>query len=221
MSRNVKIFQPHLSTASDARAVRTREALRQALLELLEAQSLEQITIRDIAAAAGIGYTTFFRHHPTKESLLDDLAAEQIRRLISLVMPLMGSKNERAASEAMFIYVNEQRELWSVLLTGGAAGALRDEFMRICLEIAALWPNPVSWPPADVATRIIVGSTIELLSWWLRQSDPVSVTEVARIFEALVVIPVSENQPPVATKTKPQSQRRSSPLVALTRVKPE
>ena len=70
-----KIYRPHLSTARDARAVRTREALRRALLDLLEDKSLEQITIRDITAAAGIGYTTFFRHHPTTESLLDDLAA--------------------------------------------------------------------------------------------------------------------------------------------------
>ncbi|MGH8629312.1 MAG: TetR/AcrR family transcriptional regulator, partial [Burkholderiales bacterium] len=121
MSKTGKLYQPHLSTLQDRRAVRTREALRAALLELLETTPLEQITIRDIAARAGIGYATFFRHHPTKESLLDDVAAEQIGRLVELSVPLLDFRDTRAASRALCSYVDEHRALWSRLLTGGAA----------------------------------------------------------------------------------------------------
>lgn len=184
-----KIFLPHLSTASDARAVRTREALRAALLKLLAVKSLAQITIRDIAAEAGIGYTTFFRHHPTKESLLDDLAAEQLRRLITLVMPMLNSQNAIAASETLFQYVDEERALWSTLLTGGAAGALKQEFLRICQEIAESWPSPNTWPPVEVTTQLVASGTVELLAWWLRQSAPISVKELAEIYEHLIVMP--------------------------------
>jgi AcrR family transcriptional regulator len=184
-----KIFLPHLSTASDARAVRTREALRTALLKLLAVKSLAQITIRDIAAEAGIGYTTFFRHHPTKESLLDDLAAEQLRRLITLVMPMLNSQNALAASETLFQYVDEERALWSTLLTGGAAGALKQEFLRICQEIAESWPSPSTWPPVDVTTQLVASGTVELLAWWLRQSKPISVKELAEIYEHLIMLP--------------------------------
>lgn len=192
-----KIYRPHLSTANDARAVRTREALRRALLELLEVKPLEQITIRDIAAAAEIGYTTFFRHHPTKESLLDDLAAEQIRRLIDLALPVMASKGDaQGASEALFAYVDEQRALWSTLLTGGAAGALREEFLRITREIAAAWPNPRAWPPVEVATLLVVSGTLELLAWWLRQPKPLSIREVAEIHHQVVVMPAISGKKP-------------------------
>lgn len=193
-----KIFLPHLSTASDARAVRTREALRLALLELLEVKSLEQITIRDIAARAGIGYTTFFRHHPTKESLLDDLAAAQLRRLITLVMPMLNSQDAKAASQSLFRYVDEERALWSTLLTGGAAGALRLEFLRICQEIGESWPNPNTWPPADVTTQLVASSTVELLAWWLRQSKPISVEELSEIYDHLVVMPAQGRAAPSA-----------------------
>ncbi|MDR3417235.1 MAG: TetR/AcrR family transcriptional regulator [Nevskia sp.] len=188
-----KIYQPHLSTARDARAVRTREALRRALLQLLEVEAFEHITIRHITTEAGIGYTTFFRHHPTKESLLDDLAAVQIRRLIDLTMPQMEITNTRAASEALFAYVDGQRRLWSTLLTGGAAGALRAEFLRISREIAATMPRPGIWPPAEVAIRLVVSGTIELLAWWLRQSDPISIKEVAEIHDCVVVQPAINN----------------------------
>jgi AcrR family transcriptional regulator len=46
--------------------MRTRDALQRALLRLLEVKPLDQITIRDICAVSKVGYTTFFRHHPTK-----------------------------------------------------------------------------------------------------------------------------------------------------------
>lgn len=210
MSKRVKIFQPHLSTVSDARAVRTREALRQALLELLTLKSLEQITIRDIAAEAGIGYTTFFRHHPTKASLLDDLAAEQIRKLFSLVMPAMDPSNVRAANKAMFAYVDEQRDLWATLLTGGAASALRAEFLRLCREIAATWPRRSAWPPEEVVTLLVVSGTVELLSWWLAQEQPVSIEEIVEIHDRLIVKPAVKSQDgarPKSVSTRSRNKR--------------
>src|ERR1035438_1021857 len=102
-----KILRPHLRTARDARAVRTREALRRALLRLLDLKVLEQITIRDICAVADVGYTTFFRHHATKESLLNDVAAEQIGRLVGLTLPVADTSDTRTASIALCTYVDE------------------------------------------------------------------------------------------------------------------
>ena len=196
-----KIHRPHLKTASDARAVRTREALRLAFLQLLEVKSLDQISIRDICAEAVVGYTTFFRHHPSKESLLDDVAAEQIGQLVGLSLPVAETIDTRAASVALFTYVNEHRKLWSTLLTGGAAGAMRAEFLRVSMEIAAERGQPDVWPPADIATILVVSSTIELLSWWLRQSKPISIEKVAEIHEAIIVTPTVGNVKNYATRS--------------------
>jgi AcrR family transcriptional regulator len=185
-----KIYQPHLSTASDARAVRTREALRRALLELLEGKPLDQITIRDIAAAAGIGYTTFFRHHPTKESLLDDIAAKQIDRLISLSLPAAEAGNTREASLALATYVDQHRALWATLLTGGAAGILREQFMKQSRPLAASRTLPGYWIPPEVGVLLVCSGTLELLSWWLSQKRPVSVMTFAELHDRLVVSPI-------------------------------
>jgi AcrR family transcriptional regulator len=193
-----KILRPHLRTARDARAVRTREALRQALLRLLDLKPLEQITIRDICEVADVGYTTFFRHHPTKESLLNDVAAEQIGRLVGLALPVADASNTRAASIALCTYVDEHRKLWSTLLTGGAAGAMRDEFLRLSRQIAATRAQPGAWPPPDIATILVVSSTIELLSWWLRDRKPLTIEQVAEIHERVIITPaVNGEQIPV------------------------
>jgi AcrR family transcriptional regulator len=184
-----KIHMPHLRTARDARAVRTREALRQALLRLLDLKPLEQISIRDICEVADVGYTTFFRHHPTKESLLNDVAAEQIGRLVGLTLPLADTSDARTASIVLCTYVDENRKLWATLLTGGAAGAMRDEFLRLSREIAATRAKPGTWPPPDIAIILVVSSTIELLSWWLRDRKPLTIEQVAEIHERVIITP--------------------------------
>ena len=185
-----KIYQPHLSTASDARAIRTREALRQALLELLRSRPLAKITIRGIAGAAGVGYTTFFRHHPTKEALLDDVAAKQIRRLIELTLPAAEAGDTRALSLGLASYVHQHRALWKVLLTGGAAGILREQFLRQSRKLASSRRSPRDWIPADVAVVLVISGTIELLTWWLSLQRPLSVARFAELHDRLVVGPI-------------------------------
>ncbi len=184
-------------STKDPRAVRSQQALHRAFLSLLESKSLEQISIRDIVAEAGIGYTTFFRHHASKEELLTSIAAEQIRCLFNLALPTMDSYDVPTGSIALFSYVNAHRPLWRTLLTGGAAGAVREEFLNLAREVAAALGHQNSWLAPEVGVILIVGGTLELLTWWLRQSDPISVEQIAAILDRVVVSPViAANNPP-------------------------
>lgn len=185
-----KIYRPHFTTTSDARVLRTREALRKAMLKLLAEKPLEQITIRELAADAGIGYTTFFRHHPTRESLLDDIATEEIRQLIDYVVVTFNASDTRHASLALCNYVQEHWQLWSTLLTGGAANSLRDEFIRVAQDVAAHTPERSDWLPADFGVILVSSGTIELLAWWLRQSDPLPAERIADIYARAVLGPI-------------------------------
>jgi len=195
-------------TAKDARTVRTREALRSALLRLLESKPLAQITILDMCEAADVGYTTYFRHHSTKESLLDDVAAAQIAHLVALTLPVADSTDFGTAGVALFTYVDQHRKLWSTLLTGGAEGAMRNEFLRLSREIADARSQSDNWPPADLSTILVVSSTIELLSWWLRQKKPLSIAEVAEIHERVIITPTILMKPLAGRTGARRTKRR-------------
>jgi AcrR family transcriptional regulator len=201
-------YRPHLKTATDARAVRTRAALREAMLELLGSKPLDKITILDLCETAGIGYTTFFRHHPTKEALLDDVAADQIAKLVELTVPIAEVEDIHAAGIALFNYVNEHRKLWTALLTGGAEAAMRREFLRLSREIAATRARINDWPPTDISTILVVSSTVELVSWWLQQKNPPPIEEVAEIYERIIIQPHvrSERIPPGRLPRRPRSR---------------
>src|SRR5215831_17848310 len=187
-----RTFQPHYLNTRDPRTIRTREEFRDALLRLLKSKSLEQISIRDIAAEAGTSYVTFFRHHPTKEALLHDIAADLVRRLADLMLPALDASDTLSASIALCAYVDEHRKLWSTLLTGGAAAVLREELLKHATEVAETRKDPNSWVPSELAVALNVSSTIEVLTWWLRQRPPLPIEDVARLLERVVIAPVIE-----------------------------
>lgn len=175
------------SSQRDARAVRSSHALAAALLKLLAQKPLDQITIREIAAEAGVHYATFFRHHPTREALLDQVAAEQIEQLVALTLPVLDSADTLAAVTALCVYVEDHRRLWTALLTGGAAAAMRAELLRISRGVAADRAPPDAWLPVELAVNCSVSLIFETLAWWLAQTtDTASIEQVARILHRLL-----------------------------------
>jgi AcrR family transcriptional regulator len=199
-----------LTVNTDPRAVRSRQALLEALLALLETRPWEQITIRDICAQARVGYTTFFRHHPTKESLLNDVAADQIRILINLSLPVMDAHDVRAGSAALFAFVKAHRPMWTTLLTGGAAATIREEFLRQAREVGKARMPPGGPLRAEAGALLIVSGTIELLTWWLRQDNPLSIDQIAELHDELVVSPIIAANFRAPSGAKPAARKAAS-----------
>lgn len=199
-----RILQRQDAAPTDARQVRSRRALTGALLALLEEMPFDQVTIREITGRAGTGYATFFRHYGDKEALLGDIASQEIASLLAMVMPLLGSGGSSKTTSALCRHVGEHRKLWSALLTGGAAGILRAEFIRQARDLVQGMDQPESWLPSDLAVVYGTGSTIDLLAWWLAHDEAWSADQIAAILDRLIIAPLLDGRP------LPQSAPRSA-----------
>jgi AcrR family transcriptional regulator len=183
----IRLSDPRAPGASDPRAVRTAAVLRDAFFALLERKPYEDITIRDICAEANIHYATFYRHHPSKESMLDQIAAKQIEYLVELTLPIRDEQDDRVAFHALTDYVQDHRALWSVLLNGGAGPTMRAEWERQARKAAATRPAENSWLPVELGTICSVSLIVDVITWWLAQPiDAYSADEIANILDRLV-----------------------------------
>ncbi|MDF0545388.1 helix-turn-helix domain containing protein [Sphingobium sp. H39-3-25] len=182
------------STLTDARQVRTRRHLLEALLHLLETRPFEQVTIREVAREAEIGYATFFRHYASKEELLHDLAAGQIADLLNHALPVLFATDTRQSCVTLFEYVEERRALWSALLTGGAATMLKQEFTTQAKRIAESHPHKASWLPDELRVVFAVSATVEIMAWWLTQDPAFPLEKVAEVLDRLVVTPAMDER---------------------------
>ncbi len=188
---SASLIVARVDVPQDARQVRSRKALHGALLELLQDTAFDQITIREISARAGTGYATFFRHYPTKEALLGDVAAEEICTLMTMTSSMMAGPDRFGSILDLCNYVDARRKLWSALLTGGAAAIVRKEMMRQAGSLGDERQCP-DWLPPELARRVGVASAIDVLVWWLEQDERYSPDQVAIILDRLVIGPIMD-----------------------------
>ncbi len=171
----------------DPRAQRSITALREALLELLQTRRFDQIEIKEITDGAGVSYRTFFRRFASKEELLEEIAASEAGNLLMLGEAAMAGPDPDTSVNKMCEYVESHRKLWTVLLTGGGASAMREEFMRIAREHSNARPRINPWLPLDLAVTFVANGIFDIFAWWMIQPEDYPISNVVKLFNALIV----------------------------------
>ena len=180
-----------MSIAYDARVVRTRDALRQAMADLAEESPLDAITVRAIAARAGVGYATFFRHYADKEALLADVADMLTQAFLEQVRPLLMARDSRGAARSLCAYVAEHLAIHKALIAGGSGETVRAGMLRQTMEtVGRARANAASGPLDDLILFHVVSSILNLLAWWLRNLERIDTETMAEIIERTVLTPV-------------------------------
>lgn len=180
-----------MSIAVDARVVRTREALRQAMVDLAAEAPLDAITVRAIAARARVGYATFFRHYADKEALLADVADTLTVAFLAQVRPLLLQKDRRGAARTLCAFVEDHLPIHQALIAGGAGETVRAGMLRQTLEtLGRTRASAPGGPLDDLLLFHLTSSILNLLAWWLRNRDRVDAETMAEIIERAVLTPV-------------------------------
>src|SRR5215510_642501 len=82
---------------------RTRQALREAALELFAAQGFDTTTTEEIAEKAGVSVRTFFRYFPTKELVLFFGRYDFVQTFIAGLVSQPRSNRDLDAMRAAFV----------------------------------------------------------------------------------------------------------------------
>lgn len=178
-----------MSMATDARMRRSRSAIHSALLCLIEMKPYESISVREIAAEAGVSFPTFYRQFSSKQALLDDIAVAEIDALLAVTTPLLSRRDARPAALAICRFVLERKVLWRTLLTTGATAALRETFIVRSRAIALSRELRNPELPTDLMSALIASGLVEVLAWWLRNLQDYPLEVVAELLETLVLWP--------------------------------
>jgi AcrR family transcriptional regulator len=152
----------------ERKKIKTRQAIRREAFRLFDANGYAATTIEQIADAAEVSPSTFFRYFPSKESLLlaDDLdplvldafkaqppeltPSQAIRRAYSTTMA--GLSPEQLEFESA-----RQRLLFSI---PELKAALYDEYYRTVSVMAEAIGHRIGRPAGDFEVRVFVGAMV-------------------------------------------------------------
>ncbi|WP_022890426.1 TetR/AcrR family transcriptional regulator [Agromyces italicus] len=168
----------------DVRIERTRRALQAALFDLARERPLDELTVADIAARAGVNRSSFYQHYADKETLLADAldaAAEAAGASVPRVL-----RPGSAPPQALFDYLrhfDENAEVYRRVL-GPQGSAVVMSRLRARLEtivregIEASGSRVFDGLPLDVVGAGIAGTALGVIEAWLAR-DPRPPVETA------------------------------------------
>ncbi|WP_395336730.1 TetR/AcrR family transcriptional regulator [Novosphingobium sp. BL-8H] len=179
------------SRSEDLRVAKSYHALRDAFLELLKSNPMEHISILGIARKARVTVPVFYRQFSSKEALLSEIADVEIGLVLDHVRLAIAEDDRTGPLLELCALVDEKREIWNLLLTGGAATSLRSEF---CRSIAAMDIEARAFScdlPRAMATTFLAHGVFDVLAWWLGQAQDHSHSSIADVLQSLVFEPAT------------------------------
>lgn len=177
---------------TDPRIRRTKAAIREAFVQLMEKKEYEAITVTDISEGAQINRKTFYAHYETKEQLFAQILSEMFLDLFSSFMyekkmpdAELDMEQLRGDIETFFGRVEAYRRELETLIgsqTAEMAFSIADEVIRSGLvKIHVLSTAVEGMIPAALYISRIKNFFLTSIDWWLDQNE-CSPAEAARIY---------------------------------------
>ena len=185
----------------ERKKARTRASLREHALRLFREKGYQNTTVEQIAAAAEVSPSTFFRYFPTKEDLVlqDDLDIRMVAAFEQQPAGLGLVAAVRAAARQMFesytatdMEVLRQTTELTMTVPEIRARAM-EEFARTITVVAEAVAKRAGRSPDDLAVRTAAGAIIGVIMAttmpWERWSEGGSFDDMfGRIDEALALL---------------------------------
>ena len=175
---------------SNLRVRRTQKLLREALIELIEEQGFDALTVGEITERAMVSRAAFYRNYHDKYDLVEQIFAEAMRALFDAVSE-PASVHSPQIWVRFFEHIAEYERLyrallgrkgspWFVLKMRASLVDLVKEFGRLSPQWQPAAANPI-YPTADEFIPDLVATMlVEAITWWLEQGRPYPTQEIAR-----------------------------------------
>jgi AcrR family transcriptional regulator len=180
----------------DLRVIKTKRAIREALLKLVKEKDFAKVSVRDLCAYAEINRGTFYLHYQDKYDLLERIEQELLHTLRDMMTRRMAYKMEHLNSHPDFLlrfatelfrYVNTEAEVFSMLLLDSVSptfpnklkDVIRSNFIRVQKK-KEFDPSALSIP-FDYLMAYATSANIGLMQQWLaegRKNPPEKMAEV-------------------------------------------
>ena len=179
----------------DARIVKTRRSLQEALFALVNEHGIDEVSIADIAQRAGVNRTTFYLHYSDKETLLADAleavaleAGAKIDRI-----DVTGAEPPTVLVDFL-VHVDTYADLYQRIFTEPGYGVV---LARLRAQMIAAIERVAEDTSDDRATDLplhflasgIAGAMVGILGAWLNDTPRASALDAARWTWSILPLP--------------------------------
>jgi AcrR family transcriptional regulator len=186
---------------ADHRARRTRDALGDALVELMLQKPFDSIRVQDVLDRAGVVRSTFYAHYRDKEDLFISNADEFFEH-IAMALAVRNDPSERVAPvRELFAHLIDARQYFEALVASGRVydnlELAQEHFAKGIERRLSQIARGRAIPDAQRAAiaQAHAGALLSLLQWWIRRGMSTPPAEMDELFHRIVWSGVDSDWP--------------------------
>ena len=192
MSENNHLHLVAAKKRMDARVRRTRDALGDALVALMQEKPFDTITVQDVLDRAKVGRSTFYTHYSDKDDLLMS-DAEEFFEAMSMMLSVRGDQSDRVFPvREFFSHITEAKQFVEALVSSGkfhdnmelAHGLFARGIERRLYELPRSRGISAAERPAIAFAH--AGALLSLLTWWIDRGMRQPPEEMDQLFHKMV-----------------------------------
>lgn len=176
----------------DRRIIKSQEAIKKAIIELMSEKNFDQITIQDISDRANVSRKTIYLHYTDKFDLLDKLMEENMDRLRT-VSETACELEWKPATQICFEYLASNYLFFSTMLANKGAPYFRSRFLEYQIEAfkneLRKTKESTSAVNEEVIVHFVASAYVGVVEWWLTNGMPypprVMADQVGTLFESI------------------------------------
>lgn len=189
----------------NSRIVKTKKALKEAVVELLKQGDASLINVFSICQKAGINRTTFYNHYTDKDALLKEMVLDTVDASCDFLDAFLEKKNPGLAMTRMLQYYRENDGFFLTLMKTDYA----DAFVRLMID--TIWEKCFLWYKRNggatssyVYYRIVfkVSGVVHMILHWLEGERRVSLPMMSSFIMSFLLGNATEMHGSVDLKKK-------------------
>lgn len=186
-----------MNLTEDRRISRTKEAIRQAMILLIEEKGFDALTVKDITTRANLNRGTFYLHYKDKFDLLDQTLKEITLDLENISREITATSNDKFVNTTMisamilrlFKYFNTNAPLMKALFSikGKGINSLQNAIKQLMWRNIFEKDNPLHIKqkdllvPKEYLISYIISAHIGVIQEWLEKEVRETPEEMAEI----------------------------------------
>ena len=164
----------------DRRILKTKTALRDAMLALMVPRGWDEMTIQEICDKANVGRSTFYLHYQSKDDLLLE-GMNDLRDTIS------AQTVETEAADFHFLsglldHMDQQREVFKAVIGRRSGHGVARRFKKMVFQLIEIELKKQQHPAVKNpwVAMFVAGGIVEAMAWWVEASEPPLIKDMKR-----------------------------------------
>jgi len=186
----------------DRRAVRSKDAMLEAGLSLMEEVGFERVTVQLVVERANVNRSTFYAHYLDKYDLADRLVESRLEELVAAIRPALLHEGNLAYSEEephpaltrLFEFVAKEARFFRLMFGEKGAPGFKTKLQRVVREqlygalLSAYYDPARAKVSPDVMVDYVLSAHMGVITAWLFDGMRLPPREIARQLNAICYV---------------------------------